>query len=283
MPEQQQQSLPTLKQNLIDYVRLQLGGDIIDLELDPSHYEAAYQKTIGTYRQRANGAYEESYSFMQLVQDVNIYDLPQEVISVRQIFRRTFGDSSGPFASNFDPFAQASINVYLMNFNVAGGLATYDFYSQYIELAGRMFGAYMNYTWNPVTKKLQLIRDPKGSGETVLLWTYNLKPEFNLLSDHQIQQWIRDYMVANCKMIIGEAREKFGTIAGPQGGGSLNGAAMKAEAKVEMDSLLEQLKMYVDGSQPLTFVIGYWLNSLHFYLKLCYNPCTQVPGESKST
>jgi hypothetical protein len=135
-----------------------------------------------------------------------------------------------------------------MNFNVAGGLATYDFYSQYIELAGRMFGAYMNYTWNPVTKKLQLIRDPKGSGETVLLWTYNLKPEFNLLSDHQIQQWIRDYMVANCKMIIGEAREKFGTIAGPQGGGSLNGAAMKSEAQTQMDGLIEQLVMYVDGS-----------------------------------
>ena len=256
MPEQQQQSLPTLKQNLIEYVKLQLGGDIIDLELDPAHYEAAYQKTIGTYRQRANNAYEESYSFMQLVADVNIYELPQEVISVRQIFRRTFGDSSGPFASNFDPFAQASLNVYLMNFNVAGGLATYDFYSQYIELAGRMFGAYMNYTYNPVTKKLQLIRDPKGSGETVLLWSYNLKPEFNLLSDYQIQQWIKDYMVANCKMIIGEAREKFSSIAGPQGGGSLNGAAMKSEAKVEMDLLINQLVMYVDGSQPLTFVIG---------------------------
>ena len=256
MPEQQQQSLPTLKQNLIEYVKLQLGGDIIDLELDPSHYEAAYQKTIGTYRQRANNAYEESYSFMQLVTDVNIYELPQEVISVRQIFRRTFGDSSGPFASNFDPFAQASLNVYLMNFNVAGGLATYDFYSQYIELAGRMFGAYMNYTWNPVTKKLQLIRDPKGSGETVLLWSYNLKPEFNLLSDHQIQQWIKDYMVANCKMIIGEAREKFGTIAGPQGGSSLNGTAMKTEAQAQMDALVVQLVNYVDGSQPITWVIG---------------------------
>jgi hypothetical protein len=60
--------------------------------------------------------------------------------------------STGPFASNFDPFSQASMNVYLMNFNVAGGLATYDFYSQYVELAGRMFGAYMNYTYNPVTK-----------------------------------------------------------------------------------------------------------------------------------
>ena len=256
MAEQQQNSLDTLKQNLIEYVKLQLGDQIIDIELDPSHYEAAYQKTIGTYRQRASNAYEESYSFMELVKDVNIYTLPQEIVSVRQIFRRTFGDSTGPFASNFDPFAQASLNVYLMNFNVSGGLATYDFYSQYVELAGRMFGAYMNYTFNPVTKKLQLIRDPKGTGENVLLWSYNLKPEFNLLSDYQIQQWIKDYMVAACKMIVGEAREKFSTIAGPQGGGTLNGSAMKAEAQVQMDAKIEELKNYVDASQPLTWVIG---------------------------
>jgi hypothetical protein len=252
----QQDTLSELKQNLIDYVGLQLGRDIIDLELDPSHYEAAYQKTIGTYRQRANNAYEESYSFFTLIKDENIYTLPQEVISVRQCFRRTFGDATGPFASNFDPFAQASMQVYLMNFNVAGGLATYDFYSQYVELASRMFGGYFNYTFNPVTKKLQLIRDPKNTGEAVLIWTYNLKPEINLLSDYQIQQWIKDYMVANCKMIIGEAREKFGTIAGPQGGGSLNGAAMKAEAQTQMDGLIQQLVNYVDASQPLTWVIG---------------------------
>jgi len=256
MALENQSSLDTLKQNLIDYVRLQLGDQIIDIELDAEHYEAAYQRTIGVYRQRAQNAYEESYIFMELVANVNIYDLPQEVQTIRQIFRRTFGDSTGPFASNFDPFSQASMNVYLMNFNVAGGLATYDFYSQYVELAGRMFGAYMNYTWNPVTKKLQLIRDPKGTGENVLLWCYNLKPEFNLLSDFQIVQWIRDYMVANCKLIIGEAREKFGQIAGPQGGGTLNGAAMKGEAQAAMDKLIEDLKNYVDGSAPLSWVIG---------------------------
>jgi hypothetical protein len=249
-------TLPELKQNLIDYCKLMLGDQIIDLELDPAHYEAAYQRTIGVYRQRANYAYEEAYIFMELIRDMNIYTLPQEVVSVRQIFRRTFGDSSGPFASNFDPFAQASMNVYLMNFNVSGGLATYDFYSQYVELAARMFGGYMNYTWNPVTKKLQLVRDPKGSGENVLIWVYQLKPEVNLLQDYQIQQWIKDYMTAVCKMIIGEAREKFATIAGPQGGGSLNGAAMKSEAQAQMDAKILELTNYVDGSQPITWVIG---------------------------
>jgi len=250
------QTLDPLKKQLIEYVQLQLGDQIIDVELDPAHYEAAYQRTIGTYRQRAQNAYEESYSFMQLEDNVNVYTLPQEVTQVRQIFRRTIG-TTGSGGYSFDPFGAATLNVYLLNFNSAsGGLATYDFYQQYVELAARMFGGYINFTWNPVTKKLQLIRDPRGSGETVLLWTYNLRPEITLLSDYQISQWIRDYMVGAAKYIIGEAREKFGTIAGPQGGGTLNGSAMKSEGQAMMDRGIEDLKLYVDGSQPLTFVIG---------------------------
>ena len=63
-------------------------------------------------------------------------------------------------------------------------------------------------------------------------------------------------MVAACKMIIGEAREKFGTIAGPHGGGTLNGTAMKGEAQAQIDLLIDDLRRYIDGSQPITFVIG---------------------------
>ena len=256
MPDQNESTLDTLKQNLIEYVRLTLGDQIVDLELDPAHYEAAYRRTMGTYRQRANNAYEECYIFLELQDDRNVYTLPQEVQSVRQVFRRTIGNSQGPYSTSFDPFSSATINTYLMNYSSAGGLATYDFYTQYVELAARMFGGFINYTWNPVTKQIQLMRDPKGDGETILLWVYQLKPDIALLSDYQISQWVRDYMVAASKMIIGEAREKFASIAGPQGGTALNGAALKAEAQSQMDGLLEDLRRYVDGSQPLTFVIG---------------------------
>lgn len=249
-------TIDTLKSNLIDYVRLQLGDDIIDIELDPAHYEAAYQKTVGTYRQRAQNAYEESYIFLELVEEENTYTLPQDVQSVRQVFRRTIGNATGPGSSSFDPFSAATLNVYLLNYNASGGLATYDFYTQYVEQAARMFGGYMNYTFNPVTKQLQLIRNIRGDGEVVLLWVYQLKPEFVLLQDMQISQWIRDYMVGASKLIIGEAREKYAAIAGPQGGTALNGASMKAEGQAIMDSKIEELNNYIDGSQPLTWVIG---------------------------
>ena len=35
--------------------------------------------------------------------------------------------------------------------------------------------------------------------------------------------------------MLGEARSKFGTIAGPQGGGQLNGADLKASGKEELE------------------------------------------------
>jgi len=57
-------------------------------------------------------------------------------------------------------------------------------------------------------------------------------------------------------MIIGEAREKFASIAGPQGGTALNGSSLKAEAQAEMDKLIDDLATYTDHSQPLTWVIG---------------------------
>jgi hypothetical protein len=144
----------------------------------------------------------------------------------------------------------------LLNYNYAGGLATYDFYAQYVELAARMFGGYVIYTFNPVTKEIQFVRDFKGTGERILLWTDNMKPEITLLQDPNIGNWITSWTLAQCKLIIGEAREKFGTIAGPQGGTSLNGAAMKAEGAALQVALIDELKAYVDGSEPLSWVIG---------------------------
>lgn len=249
-------TVPQLKQEVFDYVALRLGEGIIDLELDPEHYEIAYQEALGTYRQRAQNATEESYHFLELQEETNEYTLPAEITQVRQVFRRTMGSTNGPFSTSFDPFSSASLNVYMLNFTYSGGLATYELYTEYVEQAARMFGAYVNYTFNPVSKKLTLVRNPKGDGERILLWTYNLRPETFLLQDHQTSQWIKDYTLAAAKMIMGEAREKFASIAGPQGGTALNGSQLKAEAQQEKMQLVEDLKMFVDGSQPLYWVIG---------------------------
>jgi len=248
--------LEELKQTLFNNLRLRLGGDIIDLELDPQHYEAAYNYAIKLYRQRAQNANIESYTLMTVVKNVDTYTLPSEFINVRCLYRRTVGLETGPSSTSFDPFSSAILNTYLLNYNYTGGMATYDFYAGYVELAARMFGGYLTYTFNPVTKVLKVVRDFKGSGERILIWADIQRPEIELLQDPGAGVWIGDYILATLKSIIGEAREKFGSIAGPGGGTTLNGTAMKAEAKAAQEALLADLRNYQDYSQPLTWVQG---------------------------
>jgi hypothetical protein len=135
-------------------------------------------------------------------------------------------------------------------------MATYDFYAGYVELAARMFGGYVIYTFDPVTKVLRIVRDPKGSGERILIWADVQRTQEVLLQDPGAGVWIGDWVYATLKGIIGEAREKFASIAGPSGGTSLNGAAMKAESKQLQEQLIQELKNYIDGSQPLTWIQG---------------------------
>jgi hypothetical protein len=249
-------SLNELKEELFKSLRYRLGDGIIDLELDPEHYEAAYNYAVKVYRQRAQNATQESYTLLELHEHQDTYTLPKEFISVRQVFRRTIGLETGPAASSFDPFSSAILNTYLLNYNYAGGLATYDFYAGYIELAARMFGGYVIYTFNPVTKEIRLVRNIKGSGEKILIWADIQRPEAELLQDPGSGIWIGDWTLSQLKLTLGEAREKFGSIAGPGGGTTLNGAALKAEGAKMQETLLEDLKRYVDYSQPLTWVQG---------------------------
>lgn len=252
----QGQKLEQLKEELFKNLRFRLGDGMVDLELDPEHFEAAYSYAVKIYRQRAQHATEESYTLMSMQEGVDVYTLPEQFINVRQVFRRTIGLETGPNSTSFDPFSSAILNTYLLNYNYAGGLATYDFYAQYIELAARMFGGYIIFTFNPVTKQLRLVRNPKSTGEKILLWADIQKPEEVLLQDPGSGVWIGDFTLASLKLSLGEAREKFSSIAGPGGGTTLNGTALKAEGVAMQTQLLEDLKLFTDHSQPLTFVIG---------------------------
>ena len=126
----------TQKQEVFDYVEAFLGGGMIDVELDPIHYETALTKAFSKFRQRSDNSVEESYLFMPTVNDQNEYTLPDEVVEVRQLFRRSIGSRSGggDGGTLFEPFNMAYTNTYLLSSSNMGGLATYDLFSQYQEL-----------------------------------------------------------------------------------------------------------------------------------------------------
>ena len=324
--------LATQKQEIFDYVHAMLGGGMVDVELDPIHYETALTKALTRFRQRSDNSVEESYLFLPTVVDQNDYVLPNEVIEVRKIFRRSIGSrpstsvsggavfsqthtsiaSQSVFSVNynllsvqstvvkvngevtsdyvtdtgartitfntplnagdvvgialystsesgggsiFDPFSLAYTNAYLLSSSKMGGLATYDMFSQYQELVGRMFGSFIEFKWNSTSKKITLLQRPRAE-ENLMLYCYNYRPDMELMNDYLAKQWIKDYTLATCKYMLGEARSKFATIAGPQGGSTLNGDALKAEAQSEMEKLEVEVSMAVSGGTGYGFLIG---------------------------
>lgn len=248
-------SLSTQKREIIDYIKIRLGGNLVDVELGLEEYELCIKQALIKYRQKAQNSVEESYAFLDLVKDTQEYILPKEIKSVRQIFRRGVGGiTSG--ATQFEPFSSGYLNTYMLVAGRVGGLVNYELFVDYQKLTMKMFGGNINFTYNPATNKLVIIRKIPSDIETVVLWVYNEKPDSVILADPMILPWIQEFSYSMAKQILGEAREKFAQIAGPQGGSTLNGTALKNEAKEEMTRLLEDLTKYIDGSFPLYWVIG---------------------------
>jgi hypothetical protein len=139
-----------------------------------------------------------------------------------------------------------------------GGLTNYELFVDYQKLTMTMFGGYITFNFNDATKKLVIHRRMPGEHqiESVMLHIWNFKPDQVILNDYKALPWIQDYALAQAKHMVGEARERFSTIIGPGGGTQLNGQAMKTEAKEMMEKLIIDLGQYVDGSQPLGFLIG---------------------------
>ena len=247
----------TQKQAIFDYVNAFLGGGMVDVELDPIHYDTALSKALSKFRQRSDNSVEESYMFMHTVEDQNEYTLPNEVMEVRKLFRRSIGSRSGggDGGTLFEPFNMAYTNTYLLSSSNLGGLATYDMFSQYQELVGRMFGSFIEFNWNSVTKQLTMLQRPRAE-ETLMLYCYNYRPDESLFSDYMAIDWIKSYTLATCKFMLGEARSKFATIAGPQGGSQLNGDTLKAEAQAEMEKLENEVSMAMAGGTGYGFTIG---------------------------
>jgi len=349
---EQIQTLNQLRNEMTNYIKLRLGDQMVDVELDKEHYELSIKQALTKYRQRSQNAVEESYAFLDLLPETQEYILPNNIMEVRQIFRRGIGSTTGTTASQFEPFASGYLNTYMLVAGRVGGLTNYELFTQYQKLAMTMFGGYMNYTWNRVTKKLSIVRkipdaghdyftihqisssgtaigsmititignprpvqpndslyilncpvggysgqytihsvddtgtiinvlatqtlaatsvsgyamsqtkvwspniDGLNNSESILLWIYNYKPDSMLLSDPMVYPWLQEYSLAFAKSMLGQARGKFASIAGPQGGTQLNGATLMAESQAEMEKLEEELKNFVDGAQPLTWVTG---------------------------
>ena len=252
----------THRAEMMEEIKLRLGHQMVDIELDPEHYDASINISLRYYRQRSTNAMMEAFAFLEIQNDVASYTLPSDVQEVRAVYRNNLG-GTGQAGPGLDPFGQAFTNNIFMIQNNPGGMstsgvgnfATYDLSMGFQKLAGKMFGRDVLYTWDGGTKRIMFHRKFL-SGEEVGLHVYMTRPEEILFNDHYARPWIEDMATAQAKAMLGQGRGKFSALAGPQGGITLNGAELKAESAQEITTLLQELKDGVEASMGYSFTIG---------------------------
>ncbi len=262
--QDQLETVAKQRNDIIDYIRFRLGDGMVDVEADKEHFDMGITQALLRYRQKSSNSVEESYAFLDVYPETQEYILPKEIMNVRAMYRRGIGSVTGTTASQFEPFASGYLNTYMLVAGRVGGLVNYELFVDYQKLAMRMFGGFIQFSFNRTTKKLVLTRKIPNFGqnynenisESVLLHVDNYKPDIMLFNDTHALPWIQDYALAFVMISIGNAREKFAQIAGPQGGTTLNGTQLKTEGAALLERLDEDVKNYADGGTPLTWFMG---------------------------
>ncbi len=189
---------------------------------------------------------------------------------------RVFHEATPAIARFFDPYsvgAQGTLNLMselgFGNFSPAAQFLMMPIYEDVLRMQQIEFNDHIRksaHTFNIVDNKLEIFPIPTTGTVSRVYIEYMSRDEFehdsqtiqaDSLSDYSdipydfIQysdindvgkQWIRKYTLALSKELLGAIREKYSSVPIPDGEVSLDGAALRAEAQVEKDMLMTQLR-----------------------------------------
>ena len=189
---------------------------------------------------------------------------------------RVFHEATPAIARFFDPYsvgAQGTLNLMselgFGNFSPAAQFLMMPLYEDVLRMQQIEFNDHIRkstHSFNIVNNKLEIFPIPTERGLSRVYFEYIKRDDFehnsqtiqsDSLSDYSdipydfIQyknindvgkQWIRKYTLALAKELLGAIREKYNSIPIPDGEVSLDGAALRAEAQVEKDALVTQLR-----------------------------------------
>ena len=79
--------MASLREKLIEDLHLLLGGGMVDVDLDPAHYDLAVRTAIERYQMRSSNAWEEAFMILTTQVGKDTYFLPRDVIIVRSVYR----------------------------------------------------------------------------------------------------------------------------------------------------------------------------------------------------
>ena len=188
---------------------------------------------------------------------------------------KVFYEATPAIARFFDPYsvgAQGTLNLMselgFGQFSPAAQFLMMPLYEDVLRMQAIEFNDHVRksgFSFNIIDNKIEIFPLPTGT-LSKMYFEYMSRDEFehdsiilqaDSVSDYSdarydfIQysnindvgkQWIRKYTLALAKELLGAIREKYSSVAIPDGEVSLDGAALRSEAQTEKDMLMQQLR-----------------------------------------
>ena len=189
---------------------------------------------------------------------------------------RVFYEATPAIARFFDPYSvggQGTLNLMselgFGNFSPAAQFLMMPLYEDVLRMQQIEFNDHIRksaFSFNIVNNKLEIFPLPTDGTRARIYYEYFERDAFennsSIIQDGVVadysnirydfipyikinevgKQWIRKYTLALAKELLGAIREKYSTIPIPDAEVSLDGAALRAEAQVEKDELIKQLR-----------------------------------------
>ena len=196
--------------------------------------------------------------------------------SVQRDVVRVFYEATPAIARFFDPYSvggQGTLNLMselgFGNFSPAAQFLMMPLYEDVLRMQQIEFNDHIRksaFSFNIVNNKLEIFPLPTDGTRARIYYEYFERDTFennsSIVQDGVVadysnirydfipykninevgKQWIRKYTLALSKELLGAIREKYSTIPIPDAEVSLDGAALRAEAQVEKDELIKQLR-----------------------------------------
>ena len=196
--------------------------------------------------------------------------------SVQRDVVKVFYEATPAIARFFDPYsvgAQGTLNLMselgFGNFSPAAQFLMMPLYEDVLRMQQIEFNDHIRkstFSFNIVNNKLEIFPVPTDGTRARVYYEYFERDTFennsSIVQDGVVadysnirydfipyikinevgKQWIRKYTLALAKELLGAIREKYSSIPIPDGEVSLDGAALRAEAQVEKDELVKQLR-----------------------------------------
>jgi hypothetical protein len=189
---------------------------------------------------------------------------------------KVFYEATPAIARFFDPYsvgAQGTLNLMselgFGNFSPAAQFLMMPLYEDVLRMQQIEFNDHIRkstFSFNIVNNKLEIFPVPTDTTRARIYYEYFERDTFqnnsSIIQDGVVadysnirydfipyikinevgKQWIRKYTLALSKELLGAIREKYSSVPIPDGEISLDGAALRAEAQVEKDELIKQLR-----------------------------------------